>query len=294
VARRTIIIGYNDSPQGEDALALGRVLGEALDATAAVAIVVQYPRRAAKKREAEAFLTEFSEPLFAAARERLGDIEVIERLIVDESPGRALDALAGELNSNLTVIGSAHHGPVGQVILGGVGESMLSGAPSGIAVAPLGYAGGERGLGRIGAAVDGSAQSFRALEAAIILAERAEASIRVLTVVPPHHYVLGGALSPLGPEEYDRFKRDEAEAVLDKAIERVPNGLPAERDLLDGAPAEALADAAEQLDLLMVGSRGYGPLKGALLGSVSSKLMKSTPCAVLVLPRGSGTDPLGE
>ena len=63
--------------------------------------------------------------------------------------------------------------------------------------------------------------------------------------------------------------------------------------MLHGPAAEALAEEAKDLDLLILGSRGYGPVKGALLGSVSAKLMGSAPCAVLVLPRGSGVDPLG-
>jgi nucleotide-binding universal stress UspA family protein len=293
MAQRKIVIGYNDSPQGEDALALGRVLCEALDAVAAVAVVTHVPRQA-KGSEVDASVEEFYEPLFATARERLGDLKVREAPIVDQSPGRALHELAAELNASVTVIGSAQRGRAGQVVLGGVGESMLSGAPCAIAVAPLGYAKRENGIGRIGVAVDGSAQSWRALQGAAVLAGQAKAPLRVLTVEEPHHYVLGGALSPLSPEEYGRYREGEAEGILDKALERVPSGVSAERGLLHGPAADALAEEAKDLDLLILGSRGYGPVKGALLGSVSAKLMKAAPCAVLVFPRGSGTDPLGE
>ena len=65
----------------------------------------------------------------------------------------------------------------------------------------------------------------------------------------------------------------------------------AERNLLHGPAADTLAKEAEDLDLLILGSQGYGPVKGALLGSVSARLMKTAPCAVLVFPRGSGADP---
>ena len=291
MAQRKIVSGYNDTPQGEDALALGRVLAESLEGVAVVAVVAHYPRHRSKDGE-DASLAEFCEPMFATARERLGDLKVMERPLADESPGRALHVLAEELNSKVMVLGSAHHGAAGRVIPGGVGESMLSGAPGAIAVAPLGYADRENGLDRIGVAVDGSAQAWRALQAGTVLAGRANARLRVLTVEPPHHYALGGALSPLSPEEYEQHKEKEAEGILDEAIEKIPSGLTAERSLIKGAPAEALAEAGEELDLLLVGSRGYGPLKGSLLGSVSSKLIKSAPCAVLVLPRGSGADPL--
>ena len=62
----------------------------------------------------------------------------------------------------------------------------------------------------------------------------------------------------------------------------------AERNLLQ--PRRGRLEEAEDLDLLILGSQGYGPV-GALLGSVSARLMKMAPCAVLVFPRGSGADP---
>jgi len=292
MAKRRILIGYNGTPQGEDALVLGRALCQALDAIAEVVVVVHYPRHGPEGEKLEDSLDEFCEPLFAAARERLDGVSMRERPVVGSPSARVLHDLAEELEPTLMVIGSAHHGTLGQVLLGGVGESLLSGAGCGIAVAPLGYAESGNGLSRIGAAVDGSAQSLRALQAAALLAERTEAPLRVMTVEEPHHYALGGALSPYDPEEYERFKDQEAENVLDNALERVSSDLATERTLLEGAPAGAIAEAARDLDLLLVGSRGYGPLKAALLGSVSSKLMRSAPLPVLVLPRGSGTDPL--
>ena len=47
------------------------------------------------------------------------------------------------------------------------------------------------------------------------------------------------------------------------------------------------------MDLLVVGSRGYGPLRRVLLGSVSSELMHSAPCPVMVVPRTAEFDPSG-
>jgi nucleotide-binding universal stress UspA family protein len=54
---------------------------------------------------------------------------------------------------------------------------------------------------------------------------------------------------------------------------------------LDGAPARMLAGACEDADLLVVGSRGYGPVLRLLLGSVSTQLIHLAPCSVLVIPR---------
>jgi nucleotide-binding universal stress UspA family protein len=60
-----------------------------------------------------------------------------------------------------------------------------------------------------------------------------------------------------------------------------------ERVLRSGDPAAELALEAVELDLLVVGSRGHGPLGETLLGSVSSELVRTAPCPVLVMPRGA-------
>jgi len=58
-------------------------------------------------------------------------------------------------------------------------------------------------------------------------------------------------------------------------------------DLPSGDPARELADAAHDLDLLVTGSRGYGPVRRLMLGSTSTKLVHEAPCPVLVLTRGA-------
>jgi nucleotide-binding universal stress UspA family protein len=288
MARRKVVIGYNGTAQGEDALALGRLLAGALDADAAVAVVVHFHRGESEGTS----LSEFSGPLFSTARGRLEGVRVQEHPIDEKSVARGLYDLAGELKPSLIALGSARHGGLGRVMLGSVAGSLLAGAPAAITVAPLGYADENRGLKTIGVAVDGSAQSWRALQAAATLAETVGGSLELLTVAGPHHYALGGALSPYGHDEYERFKEREDEAVLEEAQERAPAGLPTETTLLQGEPEKALPEQAAHLDLLVMGSRAYGPMKGALLGSVSAKLMSSSPAPVLVVPRGTGPDPL--
>ena len=54
-----------------------------------------------------------------------------------------------------------------------------------------------------------------------------------------------------------------------------------------GRPWEELVRFGEQLDLLLVGSRGYGPLGRLFHGGVSDHLARHAPCALLILPRGS-------
>jgi nucleotide-binding universal stress UspA family protein len=80
--------------------------------------------------------------------------------------------------------------------------------------------------------------------------------------------------------------RVEAESQLRNVVADLDSGVPVEAEALVGDPAEVLRDFSEGLDLLVVGSRGYGPLRAVLLGSVSRRLMTEAHCPVIVVPRG--------
>jgi nucleotide-binding universal stress UspA family protein len=290
--RSNVLIGYDGSPEGEDALGVGRRLSEVLDARPIVTTVIAHPRHGTDESEFEEAVEKFCEPLFAKARECLDGLEMTAKPVVHDSPAAAIYELADWEKPTLIVIGSTRHGTSGRVQVGTLGGSLLSGVHCSVAVAPRRYSDGESGLGRIGVASDGSAESRRALSAAAYLAQRANAPLRVLSVMEPPHYVLGGLLSPLGPEEYREFREKEWERVYEEARSRVPEEVAMEPMLLYGEPAEVLAEGASDLDLLVLGSRGYGPVKGTLLGSVSARVMAAAPCPVMVVPRGAGTTPL--
>jgi nucleotide-binding universal stress UspA family protein len=55
---------------------------------------------------------------------------------------------------------------------------------------------------------------------------------------------------------------------------------------LAGDPAEQLAERSAGVDLMVVGSRGYGPLHSVLVGGVSGRLMRTAHCPTIVVPRG--------
>jgi nucleotide-binding universal stress UspA family protein len=85
---------------------------------------------------------------------------------------------------------------------------------------------------------------------------------------------------------------EQAKRTLDRAIDSVPTGVAVEHRLLTGSPADVIAAATADRDLLIVGSRGYGPLRRTLLGGVSAGLARTAECPLLVLSRGAGGDPL--
>jgi nucleotide-binding universal stress UspA family protein len=55
--------------------------------------------------------------------------------------------------------------------------------------------------------------------------------------------------------------------------------------------AKVIADAAKQLeaDVIVVGTRGHGPITGLIVGSVTHRLLHLAPCPVLVVPPAKGS-----
>jgi nucleotide-binding universal stress UspA family protein len=78
----------------------------------------------------------------------------------------------------------------------------------------------------------------------------------------------------------------EAEEGLRRKVAEVGDDVPTEVDAFVGDPAEILVDVSQNLDLLVCGSRGYGPARAVLLGGVTRRVTKEAHCPVIVLPRG--------
>jgi len=76
--------------------------------------------------------------------------------------------------------------------------------------------------------------------------------------------------------------------ALHEAAARIPDEVTVAKELLSRGPAANLIEeAAKRVDLLVMGSRGYGPIRRVLLGSVSAPVVRHCPCPVLVVPRGA-------
>lgn len=80
--------------------------------------------------------------------------------------------------------------------------------------------------------------------------------------------------------------RRQCEEELAQAVSALDADIDASETLLEGGARELLACASGELDLLVVGSRGYGPLRAVLLGSVSSALVRPAQSPLVVVPRG--------
>jgi nucleotide-binding universal stress UspA family protein len=286
--KRRILIGYDGSPNSDDALELGRRLCEALDATPLVACCVLWPRYLLDQPELGEAVEEDTKPILDRAVERLAPTPAQTCSLYDDSAAFALQKLAIDVDPLLVVVGSAHRGRIGRILLGSTGLALVTGSPSPVVVAPRGYAKGAGDhLLRVGVAVDGGDESGPALESAIAVAERLHATLTVFGVLTPtptgYGTMAGAAMGDLM-----RSQREHFASALEDAADRVPRSLPVEILRSEGRPAAKIAEASTQFDLLFVGSRAYGPLGRVLLGSVSSELMRTAACPLVVIPKGVG------
>jgi nucleotide-binding universal stress UspA family protein len=276
-----LLVGYDGSDGGRDALELTRVLAEATGASVLLVTVLPYgplPVRYEILDEEEA---EQAGRLFEHAKQQLGGVEVETRAIGGGTPAGVINDLAEEEDVGTIVVGSPHRGPVGRVLLGSVANGLLHGAPCEVVVAPRGYAAEEHGPFRtIAVAYDGMPESKVALARAEEIALACRATIVIYTADTPPA-VVNGTLRyvPTLPPRSDK--------IVTEAVRGVDERLAATGRQLDGPPGAAIAEACEQrgADLLVAGSRGYGPVLRVLLGSVSTQLAHRTPCPVLVVPR---------
>jgi nucleotide-binding universal stress UspA family protein len=271
-----VIIGYDGTERGDDALVLGAPLAEALGAR--IEVVAAFPLTPRSSRIPSTWHPDPSgrgeaESWLARARQRIGSETSADFTPVPApSAARALHFLAEERGAAAVVVGSSHRGRIGRIVPGGTAERLLHGSPCPVGVAPLGHREHEdRAFRVIGIAYDGGKDARAALVEARRLAEATGAELEVVGVLDPR------------PEPISRTLRATARDELDAiAAEQEPK---AGVRLLEGTPHEQLAVASHDLDLLVMGSRGYGPVRSVLLGATSRRVIGEAACPILVVPR---------
>ncbi len=199
-----------------------------------------------------------------------------------DSPGAGLHQQAEDQNADLLVVGSCSHGAFGRAMLGDDTRAALNNAPCAVAVAPVGYADQRTPITKIGVAYDGSPESAAALAQTRELAAATGATIHALEVVSIPTIAYTGIMPPaLGQS---------VEVMLQEATNRMKKLPDVEGRAAYGLPGEELASFSDEVDLLIVGSRGYGPIKRLVLGSTCDYLQRHARCALLVPPRPAAVD----
>ncbi|HEY8467626.1 MAG TPA: universal stress protein [Solirubrobacterales bacterium] len=291
---RKLVVGYDGSDRGGEALVLGEAFAQALGLELLVVTAVSAASYMFTEEEFERALEAQREALARSAGEHLAGEGAEFAVIAGSSPAAALHDYAEEVEPAGIVIGSAHHGALGRILLGSVGSALLTGAPCPILVAPHGYSSSEPAqFRRLGVGVDGSEESDAAMAVAGALAKRLDAELLAVAVVEPPDF---GHMTPPALYEsatYQEAVADAMQKVLDRYLAEVPEGVRASSRLAHGDAGLALAEAAAELDLMIVGSRRHGPLRRALLGGVTHRLMHHCPSPLLVLPRDASPATFG-
>jgi nucleotide-binding universal stress UspA family protein len=141
---------------------------------------------------------------------------------------------------------------------------------------------------RIVVGVDGSPESEGALAFALEEAERTGDEVHVVTTWMDRPRVLSepGVLefgSPVTPEELHRRAETEQDRVV-KAVVRDGSSVRVTGEVLEGAAGRLLVEASRGARMVVLGSRAIGPLRAALLGSVSRYVAERAACPVAVVP----------
>ena len=131
-------------------------------------------------------------------------------------------------------------------------------------------------------AVDGSEYSHRAIEYAKSLAERYAANLWIV-------HVFSHTSDLLGYQDFEKLyakRKSAGQAVLDSAKKILGSTtFKVHEELMEGSEAEAILTVAEnhRADLIVMGTRGFGAVKGLLVGSVSRKVIHLSTCPVMVV-----------
>jgi nucleotide-binding universal stress UspA family protein len=275
---RRVIVAFDGAPQGEDALALALRLCDRTNGVLTLACVVTGHRWhvGPEVRRADAPVPEEIAFMFADARATKlpAGVHVRERAPVAPSPARGLTELAESEDADLIVIGSSAHAEAGRIRLERTAGRLLQGAPCAVAIAPGGMRESDD-FRHIAVAFDDSPEARAALAVAYDIAAPTSAAVTLMW-----------ALNRFEPEELRREIRLQAQAALDAAADSAPAELNPQTMLLHGEPGDVIRNACEGIvDLLVTGSRSYGPMQRALLGSVSEAVTEGASHPVLIVPR---------
>lgn len=270
-----VLVGIDGKGGGRDSIALATHLA---DPSAKLTLVHVHAGRLRPVRAVSPPLIreerEASHALLEHERATVGveaDLLSVEAL----SPGRGLHEQADRLNADLLVVGSCSHGVLGRAMLGDDTRASLNGAPCPVAIAATGYAEHPTAFSKIGVAYDGSPESRAALDAAdrLVRTNGGQVYARQVVSIPAYAYSAAIATGDVLDEMIEQAQTE---------LEKLPD---VKGKVVGGIPGEELVAFGDEVDLLVTGSRGYGPLKRVMLGSTSDYLQRHAHCSLLVLPR---------
>ena len=283
-----IVVGVERNERSRDALALARSLARAVGTR--LILVAVYPvggRSAVLSPHAHATaMAEEAEATLEWAARPLGGVRATLRAVPCTSVTRALQEVAGEEDALAIVVGPSHRGTLGHVMPGSRRRAPLARRPvPGRRRAARLLVGCLPGIRNIGLGFVATPEADEAICAAVGIALRTGAAIRALSVVDLPAAVTMGFGWDYG--KLVQLARDDLSQSLVRTLGDVTSPVEISGEVVDGYADDELARLSEEVDLLVCGSRGRGPIGQVMLGSVSAGVLRKARCPVLVVPRGA-------
>jgi nucleotide-binding universal stress UspA family protein len=290
-----VVVGYDGTDRGADALALGVACSRVLETGLVIAAVYPSPSAIGIGRVDAEWVADrrhAAEHVLDQARRVLADwgdapTETFYRAVGSMSAARGLHDLAEEDGTRLVVVGLHADPSRHRLFAGGTADRLLSGVPCPVGLAPAGQRNREiRDVRRIGVAYIDTEEARAALAEGVRLAEKTGASLQLYTVVAEPADVMPILLGRDAEHAFTSTAQEIYQRALDDAIGSLARTVPATGDVRFGNPVDVLAELDDEVDVLVCGSRGYGPIRRVLLGGVSARLIGRAKMPVIIAPRG--------
>ena len=292
----TIVVGYTAQDSGTSALELAGVLGRSTGEPLVVAVVVATPLAAGVPSFVDGDhlrpLTEWAESVLDEARSSLPrGVEARCEVRQASSIPAGLLELAAELEASAVVLGSSSKGSLGRISLGSVTDRLVHAAPLPVLLAPRGYRPGPTArIRRVDVGYGGSTGGAHVAAAGARLAEAVGADLRAVSfaVRPPKRFY-GSVEESADDLVIDTWKARTRSAVLaDVGAADAALGERLARSLVVGTGVswgKAIWDVPwADGDLLVLGPSSAAPAARLFLGSRASKILRSSPVPVLMVP----------
>lgn len=281
-----IVVGCDGSRQGRDAVALGAAIAGATDASLSLVGVYSpsmFPISGVSDRK-----TLRGQAMHWLWRERdeLAPGAHVQA-VPDTSVARALRRCARQWQADLVIVGSDSLAAPGHAAVSRRSRQLLYDAPFALGIAARGISERALRLRRLGVGYDLGPEADAALADAAVLARAADARLIVRRVVEDR-------VPEFTDEEWieqrdwnhERIWENARVNALVQAEEAVSRlGLPAVVSATLGDPGYELRALSEQVDLMFVGSRRWGPVARLVTGGVGETLVADARCSVIVAPR---------
>lgn len=279
-----IVVGCDGSQEGRDAVALGARIASVTDAR--LSLVGVFPTSFFPV----AGITDRKTLRAQATRALRHDRDLLAphalvHAVADNSVPRALRHYAERWHADLVIVGSNPTASPGHVAIGRRARQLLYDAPFALGLAARGLHERTRWLRTIGVGYDGEPEAESALALAAELARSAGARLAVRRVVEDSITPLDIPSVGLMENWNDVLEEERQAGTIEAEAATSRLGISAEVTVTVGDPGYEVRAFSETVDLVVVGSRRWGPVARLVTGGVGETLVKDASSSILIAPR---------